>query len=253
MRCPGCGFGKAWKLGDGRRKCKACGIRYTPQRTVWDGYRIPEAAKRELVKLFVLGVPAYRARHVLPCGRRTAERFFRDIRHLLAAEELQSPPLEGTLELDEALFGGRFPGKRGWGAGHKVCVFGIYKRNGKVRVTVIPDRKHATLRALIQSQTTPGSLFFTDDYHAYAGLSVRGDHVTVRKTRGKPAGRDHVNGIEGFWSYAKHWLYGYRGVSQKLFPDYLGEISYRYNHRDRDLTPAITGLLQKTRREKRTS
>lgn len=249
-RCPSCDFGRAWHLADGRRKCRSCGTRYTPTRSIWDSYRIPESAKHELVQLFSLNVPVYRARHLLPCSSATAERFFRNIRKLLAEEELQAPPLAGELELDEALFGGRFPGKRGWGAGRKICVFGIYKRNGIVRVTVVPNRKHETLHQLIREQTTPGSLFFTDDYHAYAGLALRGNHVTVRKERGRPVGRDHVNGIEGFWSYAKHALYQYRGIDARYFSHYLGEISYRFNHRTEDLRPLITALLQRPLRKR---
>ena len=42
---------------------------------------------------------------------------------------------------------------------------------------------------------------------------------------------NHINGIEGFWSYAKHKLYNYRGVSKSNFPLYLKEMEYRYNHR----------------------
>ena len=40
-----------------------------------------------------------------------------------------------------------------------------------------------------------------------------------------------MNGIEGFWSDAKHILYQYRGVSKYHFPMYLKEIEYRFNHR----------------------
>jgi transposase len=92
----------------------------------------------------------------------------------------------------------------------------------------------------------PGSLYYTDDWHAYASLAVRGDHIVVRKDRGKPKGRDHINGIEGFWSYAKHWLYPYRGVPRKLFHLYLGEVCYRFNHRNEDLFPLIINMLKKT-------
>jgi len=35
-------------------------------------------------------------------------------------------------------------------------------------------------------------------------LDIRGDHVVIRKEKGRLKGRDHINGIEGFWSYAKH-------------------------------------------------
>jgi len=44
-----------------------------------------------------------------------------------------------------------------------------------------------------------------------------------------------INGIEGFWSYAKHILYNYRGVSKYHFPMYLKEIEYRFNHREENI------------------
>ena len=46
----------------------------------------------------------------------------------------------------------------------------------------------------------------------------------IRKEKGRPVGRDHINGIEGFWSYAKNWLYPYRGVPRQYFHLYLGEV-----------------------------
>jgi hypothetical protein len=36
-------------------------------------------------------------------------------------------PLLGEIEMDETMFGGRRPGKRGWGATGKRIVFGIYQ------------------------------------------------------------------------------------------------------------------------------
>ena len=95
-------------------------------------------------------------------------------------------------------------------------------------------------------QYPPGSLYYTDDWQAYASLAVRGEHVVVTKERGVPKGRDHINGIEGFWSYAKHWLYQYRGVPKKFFHVYLAETSFRFNHRDEDLFPLIYRLLKRT-------
>ena len=62
--------------------------------------------------------------------------------------------------------------------------------------------------------------------------------------KGKPLGRDHINGIEGFWSYAKNWLYPYRGVPHKHFHLYLGEVCYRFNHRGEDLKPLLIKLLK---------
>lgn len=116
---------------------------------------------------------------------------------------------------------------------------------------IVPNRKYRTILPLIEAKTKPGSLYFTDDYQAYGKLALRGSHVVVKKEKGVPKGRDHINGIEGFWSYAKHWLHTYRGVHKKFFPIYLGEISYRYNHRNADLVPEITRILRQSKRENR--
>ncbi|MDI6641033.1 MAG: transposase, partial [Elusimicrobiota bacterium] len=102
------------------------------------------------------------------------------------------------------------------------------------------------IQKLIQHHTKPGSLYYTDDWYAYATLALRGEHVVVSKEKGKPKGRDYINGIEGFWSYAKHWLYQYRGVPKKFFHFYLGELSFRFNHRDEDILPSIEKMLKHT-------
>ncbi len=79
-----------------------------------------------------------------------------------------------------------------------------------------------------------------------ASLRMRGEHVVIRKEKGKPVGRNHINGIEGFWSYAKNWLYPYRGVPGKYFHLYLGEVCFRFNHRDQNLKPLLVKLLKAT-------
>lgn len=137
--------------------------------------------------------------------------------------------------MDETMFGGRKPGKYGWGASGKHMVFGIYQRNGKVLTFPISSRAGDTLIPLITNYTKPGSLYYTDDWFAYTFFSIRGNHVVVTKEKGLPKGRDHLNGIEGFWSFAKHWLYQYRGVPKQYFHLYLKEIEWRFNHRRENL------------------
>jgi len=250
-KCPQCHFGRSWQLQDGRKKCRKCGKVFTPKKSIWDHYRISNKEKKKLVEYFSLGVPVYRARFRLSCSLKTAEKFYRGIRIVLTMQEQAQEPLQGALEMDEALFGGKNKGgKRGWGAQRKILVFGIIKRNGKVRLSIVPNRRRHTLLQEIIKHTKPGSLYYTDDYKAYASLPLRGDHVVVHKVKGKPKGRNHVNGIEGFWSYAKNWLYQYRGVHKKFFHLYLGEISFRFNHREEDILPYITRLLQETDYEK---
>lgn len=244
--CPSCGHHWAWALADGRFKCRGCQRRYS-YGCAWTASRLSEATRRRLVDYFVLGVPSYRLRFHGLASPPTIERFYRVMRQVLSQAEECTEPFDGAIECDETMFGGYRAGKRGWGAAGKVIVLGILKRNGVVRVFPVKGRGREELTSLIVSHTLPGSLYYTDDWQAYASLSVRGEHVIVNKDKGRPRGRDHINGIEGFWSYAKHWLYMYRGVPQKFFHLYLGEISFRFNHRNEDLRPLITGLLQQTR------
>lgn len=98
----------------------------------------------------------------------------------------------------------------------------------------------------IQAHTREGALYYTDEWQAYATLRRRGEHVVSRKEKGKPVGRDHLNSIEGFWSYAKNWLYPYRDVPGKYFQLYLGEVCFRFNHRDQDLKHLLVKLLKAT-------
>ena len=243
--CPNCNFTRSWSLSDGRAKCKRCGHRYRrlQERSLWNFFRLSDETKRRLLDYFALGVPSYRLRFHALASRPARERFFRIVRAVMAYEELLRTPFEGLVECDETMFGGYRPGKRGWGAEGKIIVFGILQRNGLVRLFPVEKRRKKEIVKLIRLHTKPGSLYYTDDWKAYASLSVRGDHVVVKKAKGKPKGKDHINGIEGFWSYAKHWLYTYRGVPRKLFHLYLGEVSYRFNHRNEDIFPLLHRLL----------
>ena len=83
------------------------------------------------------------------------------------------------------------------------------------------EQRGRELIPLITKHTKPGSLYYTDDWHVYTFLSIRGNHVVVAKEKGQPKGRDHLNGLEGFWSYAKHWFYQYHVVPKNYFHLYI--------------------------------
>lgn len=242
-KCLKCSKYGAWRLADGRVKCPNCGA-IAKARKIWDSSRLPEASKTKLLECFVFGVPVYRLRFRVKVSAPAAERFYRLIRAACAHVEDLRAPMFGQLELDETTFGGRRKGKPGWGAAGKVIVFGILKRNGQVKVTPISRRNHREILEKVVSYSTPGSLYYTDEWQAYTSLSLRGEHIVIRKEKGRPKGRDHINGIEGFWSYAKHWLYPYRGVPKRYFHLYLAEVAFRFNHRDQDLVPILEKLMK---------
>jgi transposase len=93
------------------------------------------------------------------------------------------------------------------------------------------------------AHTKAGSLYYTNDWHAYTFIDIHGNHVVINKEKGKPKGRNQINGVEGFWSYAKHWLYHYWGVPKKHFHLYLKEIEWRSNHRNEGLVHILRNYL----------
>ena len=122
-----------------------------------------------------------------------------------------------------------------------------YQRKGKVITFPVSDRKHDTLIRLIKLHSKKGSLYYTDDDTAYATFDLIGKHQIITHRMEEYVGEDttHINGIEGFWSYAKTWLYHYRGVPKQYFQFYLKEIEFRFNHGDEDLFQILANIVAK--------
>lgn len=114
------------------------------------------------------------------------------------------------MELDESYFGAkRIRGKRGRGAGGKTIVFGVLKRGDKVYTEIVPDASKATLQKVIRGHISIESVINTDGWRGYHGLIDMGfaKHFRVYHGQNEFAhGAQHINGIESFWSYAKHRL-----------------------------------------------
>ena len=167
---------------------------------------------------------------------KAVKRIYDHLRLAIVREcEREAGKLSGEIELDEAYFGGRRKGKRGRGAAGKSVVFGLLERDGRVYTKVVDAVSKEVLMDVIRRKSRKGSVYYTDKFRSYNSLKRYGKHYTlnhgktfVRKGRRRSV---HINGIEGFWSFAKHGLYNYRGVSRSMFPLYLKEMEYRYNHR----------------------
>ena len=252
-RCPRCGYRLLYHLKDKRFGCKRCRYKFGELTGTYLGeFYFPLDILVHLLYLYALGVPAYRIRFYVPLSLATIERTFRVFRQSIYNESLQKlkelKKLSGEIEIDEALFGGHRKGKRGWGAEGKSLVFGIYQRNGKVITFPVSDRIHDTLIPLIKLHTKKGSLYYTDDHTAYASLDLIGKHQIIAHRMEEYVREDtsHINGIEGFWSYAKTWLYHYRGVPKQYFHLYLKEIEFRFNHRNEDIFRLLAKIMVRT-------
>ena len=144
--------------------------------------------------------------------------------------------MTGEIELDESYFGGRRKGKRGRGAAGKVPVFGILERNGVVKVEVVRDVTAQSLLNMTVKTVRRGSIVYTDKFRSYDALMFCGyRHLRVDHGKRFSSGKVYINGLEGFWSYAKERLAKFHGVSKEKFPLYLKEMEFRYNNRDKNI------------------
>jgi len=48
-------------------------------------------------------------------------------------------------------------------------------------------------------------------------------------------GRTHINGIEGFWGFAKTRLTRFKGLPKHTFYLHLKECEFRFNHKDQNI------------------
>ncbi|MGH7240453.1 MAG: IS1595 family transposase [Candidatus Saccharimonadales bacterium] len=191
-----------------------------------------------IVKGFYQQQPAYRLANDIGSDYQAVTRVYQKLRlAVYHTAELEGAKLSGEIEMDEAYFGGRRKGQRGRGARGKSIVFGLLERNGRVYTRVVEHVSAEELMAIIRKKTRKGSVYYTDTFRSYNSLKRIGKHHRLNHSKhlADRKTKNHINGIEGFWSFAKHILYNYRGVSKYHFPMYLKEVEYRYNHRDENL------------------
>lgn len=243
--CPSCGARFPYWLAEGRWRCRHRGCRYSfgVRTGTWAGLsRVADDTWLWLVKLFELELTARQAALQTGVSYPTAHKAFMLLRRAILAEA-EPTLLRAEVEADESYFGPRRPRRSrghpqnsGRGAPHKTPVFGILERHGRVQVTVVPNCTTATLRDQTLRWVKRGSLVYTDRWRGYDTLAFCGyRHLRLDHARHFSRGKVHINGLEGFWSYAKAKFIKHHGVSPEKFPLYLYEWQYRYNHRQENL------------------
>jgi len=68
-------------------------------------------------------------------------------------------------------------------------------------------------------------------------------HLKIDHKKKFASGKVYINGVEGFWSYAKERLIKHHGVSKERFPLYLKEMEFRYNNRGKSLFNLLVNFL----------
>ena len=244
--CPRCTSRRLYSLLDARRRCARCGYTFHDRTGRWINMgSLTHGQWLRLVKLFELEVSTRKAATQLGLTYKTVYKAIATLRLAILSHAPDGGQfLSGEIELDEAYFGGRRKGKRGRGAAGKVPVFGILERDGQVSVSVVSNVRAETLLDLTVKKVRRGSIVYTDKYQVYDALMFCGyRHLKIDHSTHFAQGRVSINGLEGFWSYAKERLAKHHGVSPQRFPLYLKELEFRYNHRQEDIFPRLVQYL----------
>ena len=210
--------------------------------------RISETKFREIVKLFSLDLEAEQTAQIVNLSRNTINKYYKAFRTRIVKLCEKDSPFAGEIEVDESYFGAkRVKGKRGRGAKGKTIVFGLLKREGKVYTEIVPDTQKATLQAIIRGKVSIESVIYSDGWRGYNGLVDVGYDKHFRVNHGENEfanGRNHINGIESFWSYAKIRLVKFRGIDKRTFNLHLKECEFRFNNRGEDLYKLLLKIFR---------
>jgi transposase-like protein len=147
----------------------------------------------------------------------------------------------GHVEVDETFIGGKARNMHvaqrrrritGTGTKDKTPVIGILERGGKIRTSVVDNRKKKTLQAEVHKHVEAGSALYTDFLLSYEGLEGKYAHQVVDHAVEYVNGNVHTNGLENFWALLKRGISGtYVSVEPFHLFRYLDEQAYRYNNR----------------------
>lgn len=187
--------------------------------------------------------------------RKCVHRMLHHLRTLMTGDIPE--PFSGVIEVDETFIGGqwrnkpyrirRLGTKRGHGTS-KQAIFGMLGRvTGEVVTAPIPNLKSVTLLSVLRAHAQPGALIYTDGWTGYARVYDFFSHRQVDHQSGVYVrGTVHTNGIESFWGYLKRRLKITGGVRRDRLALFLGEETWRFNHRKLSLkekTEKLCALL----------
>lgn len=110
--------------------------------------------------------------------------------------------------------------------------------DGQLINGIIPDRKKKTLMANVAKFVREGSTIVTDGWIGYHSLSKLGwEHIAVNHSRAFHDFHGHTtNDVECYWAILKRTLRAYRQISMEGLPSLLGEVEFRFNRRNANVS-----------------
>jgi len=254
--CPRCQKRKFYHVRRGKLRCKNCLYEFKLR---FSGLRLTKGQWKRFLTWFVLNHSLRTIEEQTGLSRHSVFKASRMTRKVMLKDVPDE--FEGIVEVDETYLGGQKKNKRksqlrknkeaygkeskrGFGT-TKQPVFGILARNGKVYAELVDDTEAKDLIPIITKKVKSGTRICSDTWRAYTGLATKGYvHRTVEHQKKEYVkGKNHINGLEGFWGYLKRKLAAKGGVQRKYLHLFLGEYIWRYNHRQMNTKEKVNRLL----------
>lgn len=256
--CIRCGNDKFYRIRREKKRCSRCLYEFTPKPVKHS--RLSNKIWKQIIEWFLLERSGLWTAKRIGLSKNTVYEAFNRIRQVCLKDVPEI--FSGTVEVDETYIGGQKKNKnksqlrkekemfdkeskRGFGT-TKQPAFGILTRCDKVFAQLINGKETKDLIPIITKKVKIGSRICSDTWRAYTGLAAKGYvHRTVEHTeKDYVRGKNHINGLEGFWGYLKRKLAAKGGVRRRYLHLYLGEHVWRYNNRNLTFEKQIKRLFK---------
>ncbi|RPI76346.1 MAG: IS1595 family transposase [Desulfobacteraceae bacterium] len=244
--CVKCGGYKTYRIAGKRYRCKRCQYTFHDFSGRWlNALRITSKQWLWIIKLFELELSASKISKQIGLSYPTTLKALHIIRlAILSHSQEKNDFLDGDLKLHEMYDGSKHEEDDPLKSFDKVPIFSIREREGIVKVEVVKNMEIETLFRLPVKTVRRGIIVYTDKFEDYDSLMFCGyRHLKTDHKKRFASGKVYINGVEGFWSYAKERLIKYHGISIEKFPLYLKEMEFRYNNRHQSIYSILVKYL----------
>jgi len=237
-KCNSCGYDKYWLMSRRRVGCQKCKKRVSlTTGTIFEQSNKPLLLWFRVIWLMIAqknGISAVGVQRIMGFGSyRTAWAWLHKLRMVTVLSSRTK--LNGKVEVDETLLGGKVAGKRGRGAEGKIlvgiAVEVIGRRTGRVRLSALPDASRKSLKKFITGNIEEDSELITDGWKSYE--SIEGFKHTIIHNGATDEEENLLPNVHRIASLLKRWLLGTHQnyVTGNKVQNYLDEFTFRYNRR----------------------
>ena len=237
FQCPKCGGNKHYRLSNGMIQCGTC----RHQTSVTAG-TVMHRSHLPLTKWFLTmyfmsqdkrGISAVRLSQVIGITYKAAWYLLARLRRAMGQRD-DTHILGGTVEFDDAFFGGPTKGKkRGRGTEKpKVSVALSLTDKGHpqyLKMKPTDNIKQASVKRFAQTSIEKGSTILSDGYRSYSPALAGYDH----RPKAYAPDSGMLRWLHIMIGNAKAFILGtYHGLPQKYLGDYLNEYCFRFSRRN---------------------